>query len=139
MTGYFPSEIGRQMSARSTSPSSMMMGASQSTRMPSRTSERSVIDQPSPSTSCCAPLPPASEASGGGVGGGGTFCLFQIAPPPHPPPPPPPGGGGPFCLFQTAPHPYPLPAAARGEGNALRSRLVHCRTSTTASPPPCAP
>src|ERR1700741_2310663 len=40
MTGNFPSFTGRKISARSTSPSSIVMGTSQSIRMPSRISVR---------------------------------------------------------------------------------------------------
>src|SRR4051812_27933920 len=44
MTGNFPSLAGRNTSARKTRPSSMVIGTSQSTSMPSRNSCRSLSE-----------------------------------------------------------------------------------------------
>src|SRR6476661_5861568 len=49
MTGNFPSFTGRKMSARSTNPSSIVIGTSQSIRMPSRISVRCCNDAITPS------------------------------------------------------------------------------------------
>src|SRR2546423_4588082 len=94
MTGYFPSLIGRNPSARSTRPSSMVIGTSQSVRMPSRVSERWVmVSRTLPHSGVLPSSPRAKRVAGGGGGGGGVFS-FRGAPPPPPPPPPPRGGGG---------------------------------------------
>src|SRR5688500_11341535 len=61
MTGCLPSPTGRNTSARSTRPSSIVIGTSQSMRMPSRVSERSVI-----SYSRLSSVPSRSERGEGG-------------------------------------------------------------------------
>src|SRR5215475_1738847 len=66
MTGYCPSCSGRNTSARSTTPSSMVIGTSKSIRMPSRTSVLCCNDAITPSDCLAMPAVWCGRPSAGG-------------------------------------------------------------------------